>query len=330
MNLELVTIIIPVFNGEKYIAKCLGSVLTQTYQELEIIIIDDGSTDNTVNVVKKIISGDKRVQLISQENAGVSSARNKGLEIATGKYVAFIDADDWVDREYISALVKRIKADNADISVCSFATEYEEGVKEKNYIKISKDAVVNTKNDIYKYVADGANWIYVVWGKVFRRGILDGIEFNQQSYCEDAKFMRDVIKRVNVIALTNLELYHYYMNCASVTHDINRQFEYDYSLLQVTYKYWLDAKKHIFENLLSEIEWVIMICWISVLCGNVYSTSKPELIINMLKKKELNTCVYYNEICDIYNDIKSFKSRRMKNLVGKSVCHLIARTGGLL
>ena len=107
-----VSIIIPVYNVEKYLDKCLKSVLNQTYKNIEIIVINDGSTDNSLKICKKY--KDKRIVLIDKENGGVSSARNKGLELASGKYITFVDSDDWLELDAIENMVSFIEKENVD------------------------------------------------------------------------------------------------------------------------------------------------------------------------------------------------------------------------
>ena len=103
--IPIVSIIVPVFNSEKYIEKCLKSLLAQTYKDLEILVIDDGSKDNSSDVVRQLQLDDQRIKLICQENQGVSSARNKGIEMSKGQYIVFVDSDDYVESNYVETLL---------------------------------------------------------------------------------------------------------------------------------------------------------------------------------------------------------------------------------
>ena len=122
MENELVSIIIPVYNVASYISECLKSIESQTYSNLEILVIDDGSSDKTADIVRYFASKDKRIRLISQSNQGVSSARNHGLDLMSGKYVAFVDGDDWIEEGYIEKMYKKMSETDSDIvkSGCRF------------------------------------------------------------------------------------------------------------------------------------------------------------------------------------------------------------------
>ena len=114
----LISIIIPVYNVEIYIEQCLDSIKKQSYQNFEVIIVNDGSQDNTESICKKIAQSDARFKYFSKENGGVSSARNFGLDNANGHYITFIDGDDWVDPNHLEILIKSITENNSDIAIC--------------------------------------------------------------------------------------------------------------------------------------------------------------------------------------------------------------------
>ena len=119
MEKDKVSIIVPVYNVEKYIEKCLNSLISQSYRNIEIILIDDGSKDNSGKICDKYKKKDPRIKVIHKENAGVSEARNSGIQKATGKYLCFVDADDFVMNDYIKYLHKLIAINCSDIAVCA-------------------------------------------------------------------------------------------------------------------------------------------------------------------------------------------------------------------
>ena len=123
----LVTIIVPAFNSEKYIEKCLNSILRQTYQNLEVIVVDDGSTDGTAGIIRGIAGRDHRIRLLCEENRGTSAARNYGLEEATGEYLTFVDSDDYIARDYVERLQKRCESTEADMVICGLCYVDEDG-----------------------------------------------------------------------------------------------------------------------------------------------------------------------------------------------------------
>ena len=126
-NNPLVTVIVPVFNSSEYLSSCLDSIISQTYPNLEIILINDGSTDSSPKILQKYAKQDSRIQIINQDNQGLSGARNSGLAIATGDYVTFVDSDDQITPHMVADLVHAVQSNHADISVCSFKELYPSG-----------------------------------------------------------------------------------------------------------------------------------------------------------------------------------------------------------
>ena len=116
-NSVLISVIIPAFNAEKYIAKCVESIMKNSYKNLEIIIVNDGSRDDTLSIAEDLKKSDSRISVVNQENGGVSRARNNGLDIAKGEYVAFIDSDDYISEDYFEKLISETK-NGADITAC--------------------------------------------------------------------------------------------------------------------------------------------------------------------------------------------------------------------
>lgn len=126
MEKELISIIIPIYNTDKYINRCLQSVIAQTYKKIEIILIDDGSTDKSFEICKKYSNQDSRIRLIHQNNRGSSATRNRGIKEATGKMITFIDSDDWINEKYIETLYYNMIYNKAQLSVCGYQRVAEE------------------------------------------------------------------------------------------------------------------------------------------------------------------------------------------------------------
>ena len=135
---NLISVIVPVYNVEKYLDKCINSLINQSYNNLEIILIDDGSTDNCGEICDKYALKDNRIKVIHKKNEGLSAARNLGISISKGDYIIFIDSDDWVDKEILLKLLNLIKKYNSDIAVCDYLLTYDENEyieKEEIYYK---------------------------------------------------------------------------------------------------------------------------------------------------------------------------------------------------
>lgn len=130
MNSIKISVIVPVYNTGRYLERCLNSIMAQSFQEIEIIIINDCSTDDSLEIIKKYINDDKRAILINKEkNEGVSSARNTGIKIATGKYVQYIDGDDWVEKDFLKNMYEFAEKENLDIVVSDYCEDYFDGRK---------------------------------------------------------------------------------------------------------------------------------------------------------------------------------------------------------
>ena len=121
-----ISVIIPVYNTESYLSRCLDSVLSNTYENLEVICVNDGSTDNSINILDNYKFSDERVIVINQKNSGVSAARNAGLNVATGEYIAFIDSDDWVHTQYFEILLFAMSCNDSDVAACQYSQVSEE------------------------------------------------------------------------------------------------------------------------------------------------------------------------------------------------------------
>ena len=159
-----VSVIIPVYNVEKYIERCLESIVNQTLKEIEIIIINDGSNDETSKKLEKFL-GDVRVIYIKTENRGQSAARNKGLKIAKGEYIGFVDSDDYIDLDFYEKLYKRIKETNSDIAAASIVRHH--GTFEKWRVNYDLNKSTTDKNEMFNLVKY-PNQSYV-WNKIYKK-----------------------------------------------------------------------------------------------------------------------------------------------------------------
>ena len=213
-NTPKISVIIPIYNVEKYIARCLRSVLENTYQNLEVLCINDGSTDKSGEILQNIASQDNRVKVLNQPNQGVSVARNHGLDVATGDYVAFVDADDWVHQQYFECLLNACLKTGAPISMCQMITTYDKFVEDKPLkrpLELSQQLFVS---ECF------TNWIFhkrYVWGKLFRRDIIS-VRFEKGiSFGEDTIFVVNVLSKNPEICVNVLlsHLYYYYQHSGS-------------------------------------------------------------------------------------------------------------------
>ena len=157
---ELISIVIPVYNAEKYIDRCMESIVSQTYQSIEIIAVDDGSSDKSVDKLREWKNKDKRIKVIEKENTGVSDTRNKGICAAKGTYLCFVDVDDYLEKKYVEVLHDTIVKDETDIVSCNFITEYEGEIEHRKYNYIEDDSLeslFSSHDEYYKYNNNSSN-----------------------------------------------------------------------------------------------------------------------------------------------------------------------------
>lgn len=165
-----VSIIVPVYNVGKYISKCLDSILSQDFTDYELILVNDGSEDNSLDICNSYLKKDSRIVVISQENQGVSSARNRGLDIARGIYVVFIDSDDYVEDNYLSTLISIIIENKVDVGICSYSKVFQAGVK--NEMLIGKNMYLNQESMLIYLFLPNYYRGYLV-NKILKRTIIE-------------------------------------------------------------------------------------------------------------------------------------------------------------
>ena len=213
---ETISIIIPVYNVEKYLNKCLNSVIEQTYKNIEVILIDDGSTDNSGKICDEYAKNDIRIKIIHQQNGGVSTARNNGLEHATGKYITFVDSDDYIEKEMIETMAKKIMKKNADIVICGVTDRDEEN----NIINQSLNKKENVFNNIeaIKEMLDEKLFYSVCWAKLYKKELFRNIKFNSKiRIAEDMDVLYRVFYKSNKIIQIPERLYNWTSRGDSVT-----------------------------------------------------------------------------------------------------------------
>lgn len=205
MEKELISIVIPVYNVENYLADCMEPVLEQTYSNIEIILVDDGSKDHSGVMCEKYKKKDGRVKVIHKLNGGLSDARNAGIEAAAGTFITFIDSDDTVDKSYCQALLDAIKRYHGDISVCRTVLFYDEipwGIEGK------ENSVVYTRDEAFKAFLKG-NLRATAWGKLYRRHIFDEIRYPKGKTTEDVYVISEVLSQCRTVVCGTDTNYYY-------------------------------------------------------------------------------------------------------------------------
>ena len=216
--MKKVSIIIPVYNVEKYLKKCLDSVVKQTYKNIEIIIIDDGSNDGSSEICKKYLN-DERIIYKKTINSGVSNARNLGIKISTGDYITFIDSDDWILENYIQELVIEITQQKGDI-IFSNCFDVKDGKKQLNKTieeKTSSQGIEKIFNDYFLKKRHA----YSIWGKLYQKEIVKNIKFRNLKYGEDTLFLFELINKSTKQVYTTYAGYHYLVRETGAMNSLN-------------------------------------------------------------------------------------------------------------
>ena len=210
--MPLVSVIIPIYNTEKFLPLCISSVLNQTLTDIEILLVNDGSTDGSGKICDEYACKDQRIQVIHTLNQGVSHARNQGLETAKGEYIAFMDSDDWIETDMIATLYQLIRTNEAGLATCGYIIENEDGrpIYHINEVKSGKltqwEAIRSLFNDrYYKYKGN-------LWDKLYHKKIIDKhhLKFNEHIYYnEDRLFIFQYLSHCQSAAYTTSPYYHY-------------------------------------------------------------------------------------------------------------------------
>lgn len=213
----MVSVIVPVYNMEEYIGRTIDSIVGQTYENLEAIIVDDGSTDGTADILNRHAQQDARVRIIHKANGGVSSARNVGLANARGQYIAWLDADDWFEPEMIETLVGAMKRHNAQAALTNYENVHRDGKKLVRYQLSDAETVLER--------ADAMEWLFStkitqsVWGNVMERRLYEGIVFPEGRLFEDVSNVYKLYERAERVVMVDRLLMNRFYREESISHE---------------------------------------------------------------------------------------------------------------
>lgn len=210
----LVSIIVPIYKVEKYLRQCIESIIEQTHKNIEILLIDDGSPDTSLQICEEYAKKDSRIKVFSKPNGGLSDARNYGLERCKGKYIAFIDSDDYVHKEYIQELLKKCIETKSDIAMCGIKRVDDNG-QELEEIEIT-DKQIQTGKEMILEINDYSTTNVVAWNKLYKRHLFNNIEYPKGKLHEDEFTTHKLLYNANQIAITQEKLYFYRYNANSI------------------------------------------------------------------------------------------------------------------
>ena len=217
---HLLSVIVPVYNVEKYLSDCLNAIINQSYKNLEIILIDDGSTDTSGRICDRYQKKDSRIRVIHKKNEGCSIARNIGIKNARGDLIAFVDADDIIDCQMYEILINNLDMTYSDVSACTYVKEYEiNRIQPVEKQKVIPTPLVLEKNDIFLSITRIEKSLEgYIWNKVWKRNLIDGCFFREDIVmCEDSIFTWEILKKAKRACYCDLPMYHYLIQSFSAT-----------------------------------------------------------------------------------------------------------------
>ena len=213
---DLITVVVPVYKVEKYIDRCVTSIINQSYKNLEIILVDDGSPDNCGKICDDYSTKDERIKVIHKENGGLSDARNAGINIAKGKYITFIDSDDYIKYDYVEFLYNLILKNNVKVSICSHTVLYDTG------LRIDKEteefSVLDAKTTIKRILYDDGIDISA-WAKMYETTLFNDIKYPKGRLFEDSAITCKILSNCEKIAIRSKSKYFYMIRSDSITNE---------------------------------------------------------------------------------------------------------------
>lgn len=298
--LPKVSLIIPVYNTEKYLERCLESVLFQTYKNIEIIIINDGSIDNSKNIINNYLVLDSRIKYLEQENSGQSKARNLGIKEAKGEYIAFIDSDDYISNDYIENLVIKAVAGGYDIVVCGYTDICKYGQIKLNHF--CTDSLNITKDKFIECIFKGVGG--TLWGKIFKRKIIEDnkIKMDTNIYmCEDLLFVLEYTMNCKKYGIINKYMYYYNrLNDSSISSKLCLSYYdnfikvlFEIENILISYKINKNLMKYILSNRFKDI--VIKFILVKNSKDRIYTFNERIQIINHILESKY-FCKYKDSI----------------------------------
>lgn len=232
----LISMIVPVYNVAAYLPRCLDSIVGQTYGNLEILLVDDGSTDGSGEICHRYARADQRIRVIHQENRGVSAARNAGLEEMTGEYVMFVDSDDWIGPDAVQVLYDRLERDGSQLAIGRKVDVFEDQTWDGFYSEWMTDRVYE-REELIRFVADTCKLHVSAAGRLYRRQVLEGIRFPQACVGEDLAVFPEVLENCERISISRKVVYYYFQRPGSVMHQLDdpgrlEQLKYNLAMLR--------------------------------------------------------------------------------------------------
>ena len=331
----LLSVIVPCYNLELYVDKCVSSIVGQTYSNLEILLIDDGSVDSTYIKCDEWAEKDQRIRVIHKQNEGLSYARKTGVENATAEYVTFVDVDDWIDKNMYTDMMSALLSTHSDIAQCEFCKIFEDGrIEHRNPEKTGSIEVVGREEGVL-LILDDKKWNSVLWNKIFKKHLFQHVIFYQNYNLGEDFISHDLFHHAYQTVFLSDEYYFYFQREDSMlrARTISSKMRSQYQFAEATYDRYLFVKKHTqYHSMLQDmkertmVEGVISLREMVVfpqltLADSFHSLAKRLKTIPLSKKDSISVGFKLDLFLlklhpDFYKMI-----RKIYGFVKKTVCH---------
>lgn len=282
MNSELVSIIVPVFNQEKHLDRCVNSILRQDYPQIEVILVDDGSTDLSGGIIVKWQDSDERVHSFNKSNGGLSDARNFGIDKASGTYILFVDSDDWIDSDMVSTMLSAMEKEEADMVICGYYKNYPDGREIIENFGQPEYSVFSTEEMLKMLLCDNSITFHA-WRRMYKRCLIEKDIFPRGHNYEDAFAVPILSMKCSKAVNLDVPLYHYWQNPTGISSTFTYDNKMDY-LLSFEHTFVLIENKY--PSLKKEVavsrERHAMVAWDNYLVVNLGDRGKEAMIIDKI------------------------------------------------
>ena len=276
-----VSVIVPIYNVEKYLEKCINSLLSQTLEDIQIILVNDGSKDNSGNIAKECEKNNKnRIIYVEKENGGLSDARNYGLKYATGDFIAFLDSDDYIEKNAYEEMYNKAIEENADYVECDFIWEF------PNKIRVDKQYPYKNKKEMLSFVR------VVAWNKLIKRQLItdNNLEFPKGLRYEDVEFTYKLIPFINKFAYVDKPFIHYVQRKGSIANVQNERTAEIFTVLDNVTEFY--KKNNIYEKYRDELEYnyarYLLCSSLKRMCKIKDKTIREKLLTESWERLNLN------------------------------------------
>jgi glycosyltransferase involved in cell wall biosynthesis len=306
--MELISVIVPVYKVEEYLDRCVRSIVEQVYTNLEIILVDDGSPDRCGDMCEQWAAKDQRITVVHKKNGGLSDARNFGLDVAQGEYVAFVDSDDWISPDYISRMYNALKKTGAEIAACDVCTVF----PGEEVFDIHNEGILRecSAKEALEDLLQGKGFRAVAWNKLYRKHLLDGERYPVGKHHEDEFFTYRVLGKAEKLVYVEKPMYFYLQRQGSImrTFSIKRLDALDAYIERLAY-----LKKR-YTELYSKDKFTICVSCAVMYCQSLKLNDKSGIPIRR-KIKSIR-----KQISITFKEYKKASMRQRVFAVGTGVC----------